>query len=164
MPGVLCPATTHAMGNCPTFALAALLATGMLGANAAAVQAAESCTKAEFESVVEDAAGALRDLNLKNRPLFQEKLRMLKTKMGWSHDVFMKEAAPFVRDDTIAGYDQTTDDLLGSIAAMGAEGANAPAADCARLMELRGRMKVLVDTQIEKWNYMFHKIDAELAK
>ena len=64
------------------------------------------CAKADFEAVVDDAAGALRDLNLQNKPAFQEKLRQLKDKRGWSHDAFLKEAAPFVRDDKIAVYDQ----------------------------------------------------------
>ena len=52
--------------------------------------------------VVDEAAAALRDLNAKNKPAFQEKLRQLKDKRAWSHDEFLKEAAPFVRDDKIA--------------------------------------------------------------
>jgi hypothetical protein len=56
-----------------------------------------ACTKAEFEGVVDEAAAALRDLNNKNRPDFQEKLRTLKDKRGWSNDQFLKEAAPFVK-------------------------------------------------------------------
>src|ERR1700730_8105308 len=48
--------------------------------------AAKECAKADFEAVVDDAAAALRDLNLKNKPNFQEKLRQLKDKRGWSHD------------------------------------------------------------------------------
>jgi hypothetical protein len=35
--------------------------------------------------------------------------------------------------------------------------------DCAVLLELRARMKVLVETQTAKWAYMFQKIDAELG-
>ncbi len=64
------------------------------------------CTKAEFEDVVDEAAAALRDLNAKNKPDFQEKLRQLKDKRGWTHDQFLTEAAPYVRDDKIAVYDQ----------------------------------------------------------
>src|SRR4051794_30208119 len=58
-----------------------------------------SCTKEEFESVVEDAAAKLRDLNNENRPAFQEKLRELKDKRKWTHDEFIEKAKPFVRDD-----------------------------------------------------------------
>lgn len=123
-----------------------------------------SCAKADFEQVVEQAAGVLRDLNFKNKPLFQEKLRSLKDKRGWTHDQFMKEAAPFVRDEKIVTFDTSTDELLSAIASMGQEGANAKTPDCALLLELRARMTVLVETQTSKWSYMFEKIEAELWK
>jgi hypothetical protein len=126
--------------------------------------AGDSCTRAEFEAVVDDAAAALRDLNLKNKPDFQEKLRQLKDKRGWSHDQFMTEAAPYVRDDKIAVFDQESDQLLNDISSLGQEGADAKTPDCALLHELRARMKVLVDTQSAKWRYMFEKLNAALAQ
>ena len=129
-----------------------------------AAAAPASCSKSDFESVVERAAGALRDLNGRNKPAFQEKLRTLKTKRGWTHDQFLKEAAPYVRDDKIAVYDQTTDELLSAISKLGQEGATAATPDCALLLELRARMTVLVDTQTQKWTYMFEKIETELWK
>ncbi len=122
------------------------------------------CAKSDFERVVEDAAGGLRELNTKNKPLFQDKLRKLKDKRTWSHDQFLKEAAPYVRDDKIAEYDQKTDELLTAISTMGQEGASAKTPDCALLLELRARMTVLVETQTAKWSYMFEKIETELWK
>ena len=122
------------------------------------------CAKADFEAVVDDAAGALRDLNLQNKPAFQEKLRQLKDKRGWSHDAFLKEAAPFVRDDKIAVYDQDSERLLTDISTLGQEGADAPSPDCALLADLKTRMQTLVDTQTAKWTYMFAKLDAALAQ
>jgi hypothetical protein len=122
------------------------------------------CAKADFEAVVDDAAGALRDLNLQNKPAFQEKLRHLKDKRGWSHDAFLKEAAPFVRDDKIAVYDQDSERLLTDISTLGQEGADAPTPDCALLADLKTRMQTLVDTQTAKWTYMFSKLDAALAQ
>jgi len=130
----------------------------------AAAPAAEQCAKAEFEDVVDQAAAALRDLNLKNKPAFQEKLRELKDKRGWSHDQFLKEATPFVRDDKIAVFDQDSERLLSDISSLGQEGAEAKTPDCALLLELRARMDVLVKTQSEKWDYMFKKLDAALAQ
>ncbi len=130
----------------------------------ARAQAAPACAKTDFETVVDEAAAALRNLNLKNKPAFQDKLRQLKDKRGWSTDQFLKEAAPFVRDDKIAVYDQKSDELLTSISTMGEEGSAAKAPDCALLVELRARMKVLVETQTEKWTYMFGKIEGELGK
>ena len=131
----------------------------------AAVNATEiTCAKSDFEAVVEEAAASLRELNTKNKPTFQEKLRQLKDKRGWTHEQFLTEATPFVRDDKIAVYDQSTDELLSAIASMGQEGATAVTPDCAVLLELRARMKVLVDTQTSKWDYMFGKIETELWK
>ena len=129
-----------------------------------AAPAGEVCQKAEFEAVVDEAAAALRDLNLKNKPDFQEKLRQLKTKRGWTNDQFLKEASPFVRDDKIAVFDQQSDQLLNDISSLGQEGAEAKTPDCALLHELRARMKVLVDTQTAKWSYMFEKLSAALAQ
>ena len=122
------------------------------------------CDKADFEAVVDDAAGALRDLNMQNKPAFQEKLRQLKDKRGWSHDEFLQAAAPFVRDTKIAVYDQESEHLLTDISTLGQEGADAATPDCALLADLKARMQKLVDTQTAKWSYMFQKLDAALKQ
>jgi hypothetical protein len=106
----------------------------------------------------------LRDLNMKNKPAFQEKLRQLKDKRGWSHDQFLQEGTQFVRDDKIAVFDQDSEQLLSDISSQGQEGAEAKTPDCALLADLRGRMKTLVETQTAKWAYMFQKLDAALAQ
>jgi hypothetical protein len=131
--------------------------------NARADEAPPACAKQDFETVVEQAGESLRDLNAKNRPLFQEKLRELKDKRHWSHDEFIEKAKPFVQDDKTAIYDRTADELLTAIASMGEEGAATPTPNCARIVELRARMQSLVDTQSAKWAYMFEKLDVELA-
>lgn len=127
-------------------------------------QEEKPCGRTDFEAVVEEAATGLRDLNTQNKPAFQDKLRQLKTKRAWTHDQFLREAAPFVRDDKIAELDQRIEELLSAIATMGQEGASAKKPDCALLLELRARMKVLVETQTEKWSYMFSKIEQELGR
>ncbi len=132
-------------------------------APAAPGAAGQVCGKTDFEAVVDDAAGALRDLNMQNKPAFQEKLRQLKEKRGWSHDEFLKQAAPFVRDEKIAVYDQESERLLSDISTLGQEGADAPTPDCALLADLKARMQTLVDTQTAKWAYMFQKLDAALV-
>lgn len=124
----------------------------------------DTCSKAEFESAVDHAAEALRELNNKNRPEFQAKLRQLKEKRAWNDNQFMKEAEPFVRDEQITIFDGKTNDLLSSISSLGQEGANAPEPNCTMLGELRAKMQVLIETQTEKWAYMFKKIDGEIAK
>jgi hypothetical protein len=147
-----------------SLAAAVMLLAGAAQAQTGATPAPEQCAKAEFEDVVDDAAAALRDLNAKNKPAFQEKLRQLKQKRGWTTDEFLKQAAPFVRDDKIAVFDQDSERLLSDISSQGQQGAAAPTPDCALLLELRARMKVLVETQAAKWTYMFQKLDAALAQ
>ncbi len=123
-----------------------------------------NCQKSEFEAVVEESATVLRDLNAKNKPAFQEKLKQLKEKRGWTHEQFMTEAAPLVRDEKIEEFDIQTDDLVTAMSTMGQEGAASANPDCALLLELRARLKVLVDTQNAKWAYMFEKLETELWK
>jgi hypothetical protein len=129
-----------------------------------AEEPALACTREEFQSVVEETSAHLREVNSKNRPEFQTKLRQLKAKYKWTHDEFMKHAKPFVRDDKTKVFDRSTEELLSAIASMGNEGASAAKPDCAMLLELRARMNVLVETQNAKWSYLFQKINAELAK
>jgi hypothetical protein len=142
----------------------AAAASAQTGGETAGAPAPAVCAKSDFEAVVDEAAAALRDLNLKNKPAFQEKLRQLKDKRGWSHDEFLKEAAPFVRDDKIAVFDQESEQLLSDISSQGQEGAEAKTPDCALMVELRARMRSLVETQTAKWTYMFEKLDAALAQ
>jgi hypothetical protein len=123
-----------------------------------------ACTRMQFEATVSDAAGALRDLNARNRPPFQEKLRALKDKRGWSHDQFLREAAPLVQDAKIAQYDKESGEYLEKIQTMGSEGASAKEPDCTRLTDVKMHMQSLVASQQSKWKYMIERIDQELAK
>jgi hypothetical protein len=129
-----------------------------------AEEPALTCTREEFQSVVEETSEHLRELNSRNRPEFQTRLRQLKAKYKWTHDQFMEHAKPFVRDDKTKVFDRSTEELLSAIASMGNEGASAAKPDCAMLLELRARMNVLVETQNAKWSYLFQKINAELTK
>ena len=126
--------------------------------------ATQTCAKEDFEAVVEAASGSLRDLNIQNRPIFQEKLRELKAKRHWTNDEFIVQARPFVKDEKMDVYDKRASELLAAIASMGQEGASADAPNCDQLVGLRQRMKLLVETQTAKWSYMFEKLDSELAK
>jgi hypothetical protein len=145
--------------------IVAIVATLLAACAPATLQAqTPSCSKSDFEAVVDEAAGALRELNQQNTPRFQAKLRQLKDKRGWSHDAFLKEAAPFVRDDTIAEHDRKSEDFLLRITSGGQTQALVTAPDCAVLSELRATMAALVNTQKDKWTYMFAKLDKELGK
>ena len=142
--------------------LSAVLLTLPLASGATAQQLA--CGKAEFENVVQTVAVSLRDLNAKNRPAFQDKLRTLREKMGWSTDQFLAEAAVYVQDERIEEMDNRSSDLLAKLTSMGEAGANATGTDCKLLESLTATMKALVDTQTAKWAYMFGKIDKTLGQ
>lgn len=133
-----------------------------VGTSPAAAQ--DACVKSDFEAVVDDAAGVLRDLNQQNKPAFQEKLRKLKDKRGWSHEAFLTEAEPYVRDDQITIYDKQSEEMLAKISSMGQEGADAKTPDCKVLAQLKGFMTSLVEQQTKKWAYMSEKLDKALAK
>ena len=153
------------MNKFSVFAAAILFGLNVLLSVEAGAQSQSNgaCARGDFEAVVDEAAMALRALNAQNKPTFQEKLRALKDKRGWSHEAFLQEAAPFVRDEKIAVYDQTSQELLAEIAVLGQEGSEAQTPDCALLDSLRERMSRLVGAQREKWDYMFAKIDTALA-
>ncbi len=123
-----------------------------------------ACAREDFESVVDEAAGALRALNRKNKPAFQERLRLLKDKRGWSYEQFIENAAPFVRDDQIGVFDRKSQKLLNEISTIGSESSTAERPDCSVLIELRARMKVLIQIQSDKWAYMFGKLSGALAQ
>jgi hypothetical protein len=144
-------------------ALAAIL--GLIAsASGLPAHAQTVCDKADFEAVVDQAAAALRELNAKNKPACQEKLRQLKAKRGWTHDQFLKLAAPLVQDEKIAEFDQESTEFLDNINSLGSEGAEATTPDCALLREVRSSMTGLVEAQEAKWAYMFAKIDRELTR
>ncbi len=123
-----------------------------------------ACTRADFEGVVGTASTTLREMTQRNTPSFQDKLRQLRDKRQWTYEQFVKEAAPFVADDTIADYDAKSAEFLTRINAMSGEASNEAQPDCKLLEPLRTSMAALVDTQTAKWAYMFGRLDAELAK
>jgi hypothetical protein len=128
-------------------------------------QSGGRCAKADFEAVVNGAGAALRDLAQQNTPVFQGKLRQLKDKRSWSNDDFIKQAEPLVRDETIAGFDKKSEELVVRITGGGAQGESATAGpDCTLLTSLQADLKLLVETQQAKWTHMLTKVDAELGK
>lgn len=140
-----------------------LAAAGPAEAQAPVAAGGQACGKPEFEAVVESAAASLRDLNSRNTPGFQDKLRLLRERQKWSADEFMAKASTYVQDDRIAAYDQRASDLLDKVNTMGEAGAAAKSPDCRLLGDLRATMTALIDTQIEKWAYMFTKIERGLV-
>lgn len=145
-----------------------LLPIGLLAITGATAAVADTCNRAEFESVVATASETLRDLTAEKKPIFQDKLRNLMEKRGWTYDQFVKQAAPLVADDKVGAYDQTSSDLLSKINRMGEAGTadvgSGSAPDCKLLHDLRATMAALVATQTEKWVYLFAKVDAESAR
>jgi hypothetical protein len=120
---------------------------------------AQSCSRAEFEAVVDAASTTLTSINASNAPAFQAKLRQLKDKRGWTNEQLMREGEPFVRDQTIQSFDQAAMQLMAKI-----NSADSGEADCAALTGLRQSLAALIETQTAKWAYMFAQIDKALAE
>jgi len=125
---------------------------------------AQGCAKSDFEAVVNAAGAALRDLAQQNTPMFQAKLRELKDKRSWTNDEFVKQAEPLVRDETIAGFDKKSEELVARITGGGGRSDSEPAPDCAVLTGLQADLKLLVETQQAKWTHMLAKVQQELGK
>jgi hypothetical protein len=137
---------------------------GLFALLMAHIAVAAPCDRGQFEAVVDEAAVILRELTIRNKPALQDRLRLLRDKRGWSNDEFLKRAAPFVQDQQTEALDRRSSEQLAKITAMGQDGAAAREPDCAMLDDLRGTMRALVTTQQAKWDYLFGKLDAELAK
>lgn len=127
-------------------------------------QGGGTCSRSDFEEVVDKAAVTLADLNAKKTPAFQSLLRQLKAKRNWSSADFIKLGTPYVQDEKITEFDTESNELLASIADKGEQGAAAATPDCKLLDELRGIMKVLVETQMAKWDYMYAKLARALKE
>lgn len=142
-------------------AVAALSLAGLLtiGTLPAANAQGRTCPREAFETVVDEASAVLVSMSQKNAPAFQEKLRQLRAKKGWSQEQFMKEGALYVQDPAIAAFDDKSKALL-----MRINSQNTEAADCAMLDELKSAMAQLVETQNAKWAYMFDRIAKALAE
>ena len=130
----------------------------------AATAYAQQCERADFESAVGTASATLREMTNRNTPDFQDRLRALRDKRGWSTEEFVKAAAPLVADERITEFDQKSAEYLMKINNLGGEGASSAKPDCDLLATLRSNMSELVETQTQKWAYMFGKLDAEIAK
>ncbi len=113
--------------------------------------------------MVDRSGQALRELNSKNAPKFQARLRELKIKRDWNESAFLVNARPFVDDDQIAAYDEKSGQLLASINSLGGDEPSAPP-DCALLDELTNQLNSLVAVMLAKWNYMFEKLEKALAE
>jgi hypothetical protein len=145
---------------------AMLLAAGdaVAVAQSSPAENAEGCDRNAFAAVVEQAGAQLRELTQRNKPNFQDKLRLLKDKRGWTPEQFMTEAAVYVHDEKIAELDQRSSSLLARLTSVGSSGAASGRPDCKLLDGLRDTMKGLVDTQVEKWGHMFAKLERALVE
>jgi hypothetical protein len=144
----------------------ALLGPGIAGSALSQAPApAGQCAKADFEAVVNDAGAALRDLTQQNLPVLQGKLRQLKEKRSWSNDEFPKQVESLVSDETVAGYNKKSEELVARITGGGGQGgATTASPDCTLLTSLQSDLKLLVDTQKAKWTHLLTKVERELGK
>jgi hypothetical protein len=129
-----------------------------------------ACEQTAFAATVSEASAALSATNDENKKAFQAKLLALKAREGWTDADYPAKATPFVKDETIAAFDEGNKVLLGKVPQLGggADFALAGAAGdmpdkrCAMLTDLRGLMAKVVDNTKAKWAHMLAKLDAAL--
>ena len=128
------------------------------------------CDQAAFAAVVAEAGAALSAMNGENKKSFQDRLQLLRSRENWSDADYLAKATPFVKDGSIAAFDDGNKTLLAKVQALGAAPVAAgiaplPSPDgrhCAMLDELRGLMAQVVENTRAKWGYMLGKVDAAM--
>lgn len=152
------------MERLASFVVAAAFMALILGWKGTAV-AQDKCQRSDFEAVVDEAGSKLREINGKQKPNFQAKLRELREKRQWSDEEFREKALPFVQDEQITEFDDRIRQRLFEITNLGTPDADTTGEpDCALLEELRETLRDLVETLEAKWAHMFAKIDVALAE
>lgn len=132
-------------------------------------QSTAGCEQAAFSSAVSNASAALSTMNEENKKAFQAKLLALKTREGWTDGDYAAKATPFVKDATIAAFDEGNKALLEKVPQLGGTveaTAALPLGDsgrrCAMLEDLRGLMARVVENTRAKWVHMQGKLDSAL--
>jgi hypothetical protein len=132
-------------------------------------QTPSSCEQAAFTATVSEASAKLSAMNEENKRIFQGKLLALKAREGWTDGEYAAKATPFVKDETIAAFDNGNNVLLAKVPQLGggAEFAMAgitdlPARRCAMLEDLRALMAELVTNTQAKWAHMLGKLEIAL--
>lgn len=122
---------------------------------------AETCSKEDFATAVDEAGAALRAFNAETAPQFAEKLRQLKVRKGWKDTDYERMALDYLHDARIAGLDKKANDLLAKVDELGTTD-DAASLDCARLAELKASSLELLAVMKARSKYIIGKIDAEL--
>ncbi len=148
-----------------SFRLAAfsLLIAGLAPAAPSAV-AAQPCDKAAFEGVVSAAGTTISTLNAEKKTAFQDGLKALKARAGWSEQDYVVKATPYVKDERTAELDRANADLLAKVQTLGAGGDATDDARCAMLAELQTLMDQVVANTRAKWEHMIAKVTEAAPK
>ncbi|WP_076605412.1 MULTISPECIES: DUF1134 domain-containing protein [Filomicrobium] len=122
---------------------------------------ANTCTRDDFASAVDEAGAAMRSYNSSAAPELSAKLRQLKARKGWTDAAYEQMAMDYLHDARIAGLDQKANDLLAKVDELGSTDENV-APDCSKLNELKATSLELLAVMKAKSKYILGKIDGEL--
>jgi hypothetical protein len=120
-----------------------------------------ACTAADFGSVVDQTAQALRDLNVNGAKRFQAKLQAVRQKYGLSEDEIQTRAAA-LQDDKMSEFNREIDTLVNQMDLLSQTPNDK--INCAKLDELKRVRDQLLTTMGLKSGYMLAKADDELDK
>jgi hypothetical protein len=129
-----------------------------LAVSPAAFAQQEPCGPAAFREAVATAGATISGLHEKNAAIFQENLRKLRVANNWQEAEYLANAAPFVKDDTIASLDSANQTLLTEVRSLDASNATSDSGRCAMLAELKLAMQKVVANTAAKWDHMQDKL------
>lgn len=137
---------------------AVLFATAIYGVSTAQ---SDDCGREALTAIVAQASKALTIMNKDKTASFQLRLKELKAKRRWTDEQLLQEAAPIVKNPSVAAFDTKTKAIFGQITGLGSEQAQPT---CAMRDKLNELLAALVKNNVEKWALIMDAVDAELSK
>lgn len=124
---------------------------------------AESCERAVYSEVFNNASGKLAKMNTERASEIKRMLRDLKKLADWSDQEFLRKAAPLVKNKQISAFDSQSKALLASVSDFGGSGTTIDRGECGKIDELRALLSLLIQNTREKWSFMQKSIEVAIA-
>lgn len=126
----------------------------------------EDCGPEVLKRIVGQASKALTIMNKDKTASFQQRLRELKRKRGWTDQQMLSLAAPIVENEAVAQYDQRTKGIYAQISSLGKADVGKVDRDgrCVVRDKLDSLLTELVENNVQRWAMITDALEAELAK
>lgn len=123
---------------------------------------AQGCTAEQLAEAIDQAGANLRRITQELQPRIDQRLRLLKSKRGWSDAEFEERGYAEIADQRTASLEQQANELLARVDTLGVLTAGATP-ECGRLQELSAASLELQATVRAKGQYTITRLDAALG-